>query len=134
MAQGLGCDFLEDTGQKLKKEQEKKQTSSHLFIKGDQTVAYEDDDTSIVGRHTYDVASISAKDDDAVENPTYDDYGDMKKPNSFPMYDVDDDMNSTPHPIYDKYDDACRIVSGADGGWELGVKEDISGAELVEEN
>ena len=67
----------------------------HLFIKGDQTVAYEDDDTSIVGRHTYDVASISAKDDDAAENPTYDDYGDMKKPNSFPMYDVDDDMNST---------------------------------------
>jgi len=45
LAQGLGCDFLEDTGQKLKKEQEKKQTSSHLFIKGDQTVAYEDDET-----------------------------------------------------------------------------------------
>ena len=46
----------------------------------------------------------------------------MKEPSSFPMYDVDDDMDSTPHTIYDKYDDTCMV----------GLKDDKLGVDALE--
>jgi hypothetical protein len=47
-----------------------------------------------------------------------------------PNYDVD----STPYPIYDTYDDADMIVPEYDKGWELCVEDDNEGVELVDEN
>jgi hypothetical protein len=73
--------------------------------------------------------------------PTYEDYEEMfqsvdvEDPTSFPVYDVDDeggssmlapnyDVDSTPHPIYDMYDDAGMIVP----------EYDNEGVDLVDEN
>jgi hypothetical protein len=56
---------------------------------------------------------LDGEDEDATSCPTFDDHEEMfqstdvEEPTSFPVYDVDDDMDSTPHPIYDRYDDAC---------------------------
>ena len=42
-------------------------------------------------------------------------------------------MDSTSHPIYDMYDDACMIVPGYDGSWDLCMKGDNVGVQLKEE-
>ena len=48
---------------------------------------------------------------------------DMKYPAPFPMYDVEDDMDSTSHHIYDMYDYASMIISIYD---ELGVQHALN--------
>jgi hypothetical protein len=67
---------------------------------------------------------LDGKDEDETSFPTHDDYEDMfqsvdvEDPTSLLVYDANDeggssvlppnyDMGSTPHPIYDMYDDAC---------------------------
>jgi hypothetical protein len=42
--------------------------------------------------------------------------------------------NSTPHPIYDMYDDADMIVPECDKDWELCVEDDNKGVDLGDES
>jgi hypothetical protein len=44
------------------------------------------------------------------------------------------DMDSTPHHVYDIYDDACMIVPEYDKGWELCVEDDNDRVDLVDES
>jgi hypothetical protein len=42
--------------------------------------------------------------------------------------------NSTPHSVYDMYDDACMIVPEYDKDWELCMEDDNKGADLGNES
>jgi hypothetical protein len=83
---------------------------------------------------------LDGEDEDPTSCPTYDDYEKMfqstnvKDSISLPVYDVDDEDgsrgNSTPHPIYDMYDDASMIVRKYDKYWELCMEDDNKGDDL----
>ena len=60
---------------------------------------------------TNDGVSKSTTDEVATTYPTYDGYGDMEGTTSFPMYDVDYDMNYTHHSIYSMDDDTNMILT-----------------------
>ena len=137
----LDQDSLKGTGRKLKgvehEGQVKKHASSHiedLCIKEDQTEAYQDNDTSIVGGHSYDGSSKLAKDENATACLTYDGYGDIEEPISFPMYDANDDMDSVRRPIYDLDDDTGMIVLESNKSWKLCMEEDNEGTEVMNQN
>jgi len=93
---------------------------------------------------------LDGKDEDETSCPTHDDYEDMfqlvdvEDLTSLLMYDDDDedglsvlasnfDVDSTPYPIYDMYDDACMLALEYDRGWELCMEVDNEGDELVDE-
>ena len=83
--------------------------------------------------YTYDTTPKSKEHED---EEAYDDYMDVEEPNPFPMEDIDADMDSTSHPIYDMYDDAYMIVLRDD---ELGEgapkhEEGLAWDELIVED
>jgi hypothetical protein len=113
-----------------------------VCIEEDQTTTY--DTSSKLTNEANDTSVLDGEDEDTTSCPTYDDYEkmfqstDVKDSTSLPIYDVDDEDgssgNSTPHPIYDMYDDANMIVPKCDKDWELCVEDDNKGVDLGDES